>query len=298
VSKKKPTLADPCQRRPLPQVGDRIVLRYQADNPNNWPEPGVVRAVVDDEAIVVRRTSPRYGAVYELIDAIRWHVFMPDKHGHGLVLLPREVADWVAPAKALREEDPNLRAMNLEDCPSARAMRKLKEGGQELTLEDWKALGAPDDFGQPTSPAKAPTPAPAPAPAPSSEPSLQPWDDQASRDLVLITKEIYVRKYRMRRALAVVAGRSWEQIEAEEIKARERFADSNMTDVTEPEWMADPLPAWMAEAERHVDARFKEECARGLLDPHAILEDLLCNPEMWSPGTVRGRVSAKRKGNT
>jgi hypothetical protein len=69
--------------RELPEVGDRIVMRWpHPDNPNNWIAPGVVRAVVDREAIVIRRRT-RKGMAYELITALQWRMYAPERNGGG-----------------------------------------------------------------------------------------------------------------------------------------------------------------------------------------------------------------------
>jgi hypothetical protein len=44
--------------RPFPQVGDRVREFWGPRNPNNWACAGEVRAVLDDEVIVVRRWNP------------------------------------------------------------------------------------------------------------------------------------------------------------------------------------------------------------------------------------------------
>lgn len=46
-------------RRPLPRRGDKIRLDYGPDNPSTWRKWGVVRAIVDDDAIVVLRWFPK-----------------------------------------------------------------------------------------------------------------------------------------------------------------------------------------------------------------------------------------------
>lgn len=45
-------------KKPLPAVGDRVTQDYGPTNPNTWPCAGVVRAVIDDECIVVKRWLP------------------------------------------------------------------------------------------------------------------------------------------------------------------------------------------------------------------------------------------------
>ena len=76
--------------RELPEVGDRIVMRWpHPQNRNNWIAPGVVRAVVDREAIVVRRRTRR-GMAYELITALEWRMWAPERNqGGGLHLIKR-----------------------------------------------------------------------------------------------------------------------------------------------------------------------------------------------------------------
>lgn len=84
--------------RPLPKVGDTIVLRLQPDNPFNWPHPGTVCAVVDDKVFVVRRRDERGATTYELIDAVRWGVFTPDRHATGgLFLIDQGATDTTRP---------------------------------------------------------------------------------------------------------------------------------------------------------------------------------------------------------
>ena len=80
----------------MPKVGDRVVLRYPEPNINNWACAGVVRAIVDDCVIVVRRWLPRRRYhVYELIDQCRWDIFDPDRPDAtgGLLLLPAASAE-------------------------------------------------------------------------------------------------------------------------------------------------------------------------------------------------------------
>lgn len=66
----------PANWRPLPAVGARIKLDCGPNTgPNSWPCAGVVLAIADGFAMLVRRWSPRRrGYVYEIIDRIAWHV--------------------------------------------------------------------------------------------------------------------------------------------------------------------------------------------------------------------------------
>ncbi len=68
--------------RPLPKVGDRVVMRWQPENPNNWWRPGIVRAVIDDEVIIVRRETRR-GLTYEPITAQQWRIYDPARTDFG-----------------------------------------------------------------------------------------------------------------------------------------------------------------------------------------------------------------------
>lgn len=61
--------------RPLPEVGDRIKMDFGPQNPNTWKTAGVVRAVVDGEAIVLRRYSAFRGHYYQLIESIQWTIY-------------------------------------------------------------------------------------------------------------------------------------------------------------------------------------------------------------------------------
>ena len=62
--------------RPFPEVGDRVRLDYGPDNHSTWPCAGEVRAIVDDEIMVVKRWIPGSKAHrWETFTRVQWHVW-------------------------------------------------------------------------------------------------------------------------------------------------------------------------------------------------------------------------------
>jgi hypothetical protein len=62
--------------REFPPVGSRVRVDFGPGNPNTWRYAGEVRAIIDDEIMVVRRWVPkRRGYKYECVDCIWWHTW-------------------------------------------------------------------------------------------------------------------------------------------------------------------------------------------------------------------------------
>jgi hypothetical protein len=62
--------------RDFPPVGARVSIDYGPENHATWPCSGEVRAIVDDEIMVVRRWVPsRKAYTHECFTVIQWHVW-------------------------------------------------------------------------------------------------------------------------------------------------------------------------------------------------------------------------------